>query len=33
MLCVHLKQESFIIAGDKMRAHFPQTIVKNTDFH
>jgi hypothetical protein len=27
------KQETFIIASDQMKAHFPHTIVKNTDFH
>jgi hypothetical protein len=28
-----LKQETFIIASDQIKAHFPNTIVKNTDFH
>jgi hypothetical protein len=28
-----LKQETFIIASDQMKAHFPRTIVKNPDFH
>jgi hypothetical protein len=27
------KQETFIIASDQIKAHFPRIIVKNTDFH
>jgi hypothetical protein len=27
------KQETLIIASDQMKAHFPHTIVKNSDFH
>jgi hypothetical protein len=27
------KQETIIIASDQKKAHFPNTIVKNTDFH
>jgi hypothetical protein len=28
-----IKQETFIIASDQKKAHFPNTIVKNPDFH